>query len=300
MKYFCITSHGWSASNWVAYSYNLHDDIICTHSALNDVPNEKEMHQEDKLKNNILRFHKGYSSRTEIPLNDSYRHIRSFGEAKVYGSVHLFRLRDLKHQTEISAPFDNKISIINLVRNPISLVWSGYGQFKQLFKFDLNELHWTLGKLLNTDKDFVYEIGFKYQIEIGNYDVLAFLCACRVLESLRIDLDAEQWIIEYGTGFNLFYGGTVMMEEMTSNRDYFKSSFRKLNLDDLVVSDEYLDTVFSTGKVNKHKVDSIDKSPNHIFNSFSDWQKEVFLHFFNKYELRAAYEKMGYDFSYIK
>lgn len=296
---FIVTSHGWSASNWLAYSLNLHDHILCSHSALNALPTEKEMHEESKLKKNIRKFHKGYSTRVEASLTDNYNEILNHGRAKAYGSVHLYRMRDLPLQFDSYNGELGRFVVMNLVRNPIDLVWSGYGQFQQLFRFDLNELHWTLGKLLKTDKEFVFDIGEKYGIEIGLYENLAFFCACRVLESLEIDLkalnDQKLDACEY-----FDFQGFIQKEKMTTDPDYFKNVLNRIGLDDDEITDEYLTAVFSSGKINKHKVDKLEMTPKKRYEGLSDWQKEVFNHFFNKYEMiRTYYSEMNYDLSFV-
>lgn len=62
--------------------------------------------------------------------------IESNGDADFYGSVHFYRLRDLPAQYEKFENSERNFNVINLIRNPIDLVWSGYGQFKELFKTD--------------------------------------------------------------------------------------------------------------------------------------------------------------------
>src|ERR1041385_1726680 len=94
-KYFIVTSHGWSASNWVAHSLNLHPDIICTHSARNALAGEKDLQSNENLKIHLSQLHKGYASRQERDIRISYDEIESNGKALYYGSVHLYRMRDV-------------------------------------------------------------------------------------------------------------------------------------------------------------------------------------------------------------
>lgn len=296
---FIITSHGWSGSNWVANSFNLHPDIICTHSAINILPDEKVIHEDGGLKKNIQRFHKGYVNRVQLTINEAYQEIRGFGKAKHYGSVHLFRLRDMPSQIKRSTPLNSDYSVLNLVRNPVSLVWSGCGQFKSLFRFDLNELHWTLGKLLSSDKDFVFEMGDKYDLMLGDNEILSFICAARVLESLHLDLKGEIELESMEIPDSIRFLGHVKMEEITSRDFDFRKLFTTLGFSDLEVTPEYLAAVYGSGKLNRHKKERKDLTVRDLYHSFSPWQKEVFLHFFNKYNLKDPYTKMGYDLSFL-
>ena len=296
---FIITSHGWSASNWLAYSLNLHKHVICSHSALNALPIEKEMHEESRLKKNIRKFHKGYKTRVESSLSENYEKINSHGEAKIYGSVHLYRMRDLPKQFENYKGELGAFTVMNLVRNPIDLVWSGFGQFQQLFRFDLNELHWTVGRLLKTDKDYVFDIGEKYNIEIGSYENLSFFCACRVLESLETDLEILK-DENFSQNKNINFKGFITKEDMTSDRDYYADILGRLGFVNDEIGSSYVDKVFKSGKINKHKMDKLDKIPQERYEGFLPWQKEVFNYFFNKYKLiKPYYTELNYDFSFL-
>src|ERR1041384_1183508 len=133
-EYFIVTSHGWSASNWVAHSLDLHPEIICSHSARNASAGAPDLH--DNLKFDLGRMHAGYVNRQGRPIDESYNEIEQMGDGKYYGSVHLYRLRDLPVLHEKFGPSSRNFSVMNLVRHPVNLVWSGYGQFKDLFRYD--------------------------------------------------------------------------------------------------------------------------------------------------------------------
>jgi len=292
MNCFIITSHGWSASNWLAYSLNKHKDITVSHSAANLV--------DEKLSNNISgklkKFHTGYVNRQNQTIDVTYQNIFNYEKTKVYGSVHLYRLRDLPVLYKKFGESKYSFNVVNLIRNPVDLVWSGYGQFKELFKTDINELHWTVGKILD-DKEFIYSLSDKYNIEIGKYEYLAFIGAARVLGSLKLDIEA---MLELSKIPFINYLGEVKMEELTSERKAFVNLIKKITDDSIDITEEYLDEVYNIGKINKHKNDNIKLSSQERFESFTDWQKEVFLFYMNKYEVIDAYEVFGYNLSYLR
>jgi hypothetical protein len=191
--------------------------------------------------------------------------------------------------------FSREFNVMNLVRHPVSLVWSGYGQFKDLFRYDINELHWTLGKVLNESREFVFGIGAKYQINLGDFENLAFICAACVMGSLRIDLDALPNVKKVP---QLHFNGFLQMEKVTSDPVEYKKFITTL-IPGIEVSDKYLDEVFSTGTINQHKHDTKKSGPAERFASWNDWQKEVFLFYFKKYNLEEEYSNLGYDLSFI-
>lgn len=293
---FIVTCHGWSASNWTAHSLNLNPNILCTHSARNVLADDKELQSNKNLKEHINQLQKGYNQRQGRSLDIIYDEIEAFGDANNYGSVHVLRMRDLPVIYEKYGVSIRSFKVVNIVRNPVDLVWSGYGQFKDLFRYDINELHWTTGKVIRQALEFVNYIGKKYNIYIGDFENLAFIGACAILESLKLDLKAYSKV---GTIKNIDFSGTFQMEEITSNKLIYQEFLNSLGLSSSSAED-YLDDVFKTGIVNKHKSDSKKLSSFERFHEFLPWQKEVFLYFFNLHDLKKPYESFGYNFDYTK
>ena len=291
MKNFIVTCHGWSASNWLAYVLNQHPKLIASHSAANLIDEKLSNDIKDKLKD----FHDGYLNRQNRPIDESYDFIESHGDGEYYGSVHLYRLRDLPVQYEKFGNTKRTFQVVNLIRNPIDLVWSGYGQFKDLFKTDINELYWTVGKVLE-DKDFIYHLNEKYDLLVGDYENLAFIGAARVLGSLRLDLDAMEKIKEIPF---VHYLGEVKMEDATSRPEVLKELILKITEGEVEVDEAYLDAIYSIGKINKHKQDNKKMSAEERFESLADWQKETLMYYLEKYKIIDAYQAFGYDLSFL-
>ncbi len=291
-KNFIVTAHGWSASNWLSYVLNQHNDIIASHSAANLIDHKFF----NNIKENLKDFHDGYKNRQNKPIDESYEFIEAQGDAKFYGSVHLYRLRDLPVQYEKFGNSTRNFNVVNLIRNPIDLVWSGYGQFKELFKTDINELYWTTGKVLE-DKEFIYHLNKKYDLLVGDYENLAFIGASRVLGSLRLDLDAMNEIKNIPF---INYLSEVKMEEVTARPEILKDLILKLTNDEVEVTKEYLDDIYKIGQINKHKEDNKKLTAKERFESLTDWQKETLLYYLNKYKIIKAYEDFGYTFNYLR
>lgn len=290
-KNFIITSHGWSASNWLAYVLNKNEFIIASHSAANLLDEKLS----NNIKNKLKDFHDGYKNRQNRPIDESYDFIEDLGLADYYGSVHLYRLRDLPVQYEKFGNTKRKFNVINLIRNPIDLVWSGYGQFKDLFKTDINELYWTTGKVLE-DKKFIYYLNDKYDLLVGEYENLAFIGAARVLGSLKLDLDAIKQIKNIPF---INYLGEIKMEEVTTKPEVLKDLILKLTNHEIEVSKEYLNEIYKIGQINKHKQDSKNLTPKERFESLKDWQKETLIYYLKKYDIIEEYQKYGYYFDYL-
>ena len=296
MSNFIVTCHGWSASNWTAHSLNLHNTVLCTHSARNVPADDKDLQSNKNLKKHINQLQKGYALRQNRSLDDIYDEIESFGENKNYGSVHVIRLRDIPVIHKKYGSPNRPFKIANVVRHPVDLVWSGFGQFKDLFRYDINELYWTTGKVVRSGLEFVNELSRKYNFNAGDFEYLAFLGACAVLESLKFDLDAYQNIDQVE---KLDYVGTYRMEDLTKDPEYFKGFFESL-LPDENADPLYLQSVFNTGQINKHKHDNKKLTPEERYDTFEEWQKEAFHYFFDKFGLFDGYSSFGYELEFMK
>ncbi|MBW1731454.1 MAG: hypothetical protein JRJ75_11280 [Deltaproteobacteria bacterium] len=295
-SYFIVTSHGWSASNWLAYVLNHHQDIICTHSARNILASKKDMNSDENLRKNIKNLHQGYLLRQNRSLDRCYDEIEKNGKAKCYGSVHVYRMRDLPVLYEKYGAPKREYSVLNLIRHPVSLVWSGYGQFRELFRYDLNELYWTSGKILKTAKDFVFDLAEEYDLYIGDLENLAFIGASAVLGSLRLDFDAEEKLGELP---GIYFLGHIKMEDITVSPETLSNVIQILSHQELDADDNYLRTVYSMGIVNQHKNDPNKHNAREKYLKFTDWQKKVFLYFMNLYDLVKPYQRLGYDLSFL-
>ena len=295
MKNFIVTSHGWSASNWTAHALNLNDNILCTHSARNELAGDKELQSNKNLKKHINDLQNGYVARQARSLDTIYDEIEAKGNTKSYGSVHVLRLRDLPIINEKCGASQRQFNVVNVVRHPVDLVWSGFGQFKDLFRYDINELHWTTGKVVRQALEFSNYIAEKYNLYMGDFENLAFIGACAILESLKFDLDAYSKLDQIK---NINFCGTFQMEEITSDKEKYKLFLTQLDLQDYI-SENYLNEVFKTGIVNKHKHDSKKLTPEERYNQFLPWQKEVFNHFLNLHNLSEDYTNFGYDLKFM-
>ncbi|MGB1197739.1 MAG: hypothetical protein ACPG46_01750 [Thalassotalea sp.] len=287
---FIITCHGWSASNWLSYALSQHEDIIASHSAANLY--------EEKLTNNIKgkiqEFHKGYVNRQSQSIAKCYSKITSYGHAKLYGSVHLYRLRDIPVLYKKFGNETETYTTLNLIRDPIKLIWSGYGQFKELFRTDINELHWTLSKIME-DKEEIDNILSKYEIFPGDFINLAFIGAACILGSLRKDLDALTQVKEIPF---INYCGHIKMEDVTQHPDTLRKLITLAN-DEIEVTDAYLEKVYSLGPINEHNKNAPLQSSKELFNSLSLWQQEITRFYMNKYKITDSYQSLGYDLSFL-
>jgi len=291
---FFVTTHGWSGSSWLANVLNSHSDIFCSHLMYDRVPGKDD--GEAKLERNNLfdAVRKESVNRLNTPVNEMIVKINQLTNASYRGNVGLYRMRDLPMLVEKFGPLEHRIRVINLIRDPVSVVFSGFGQFQKRFRFDLHELHWNLGKLLNYSYEYINNLRKKYGIDLGDTKNLCFLAAAQTMASLRLDVEAEPYV-ENIRGVEFF--GHCKMEQITTEKESF-SELIKGFLPGLGYSDDYLVDSLGTGPINRHhQYEAVTAQDR--FEALEDWQKDAIIHFWKLNELHGFYTSQGYKFEYL-
>lgn len=280
---FMVTCHGWSGSNWLANALHTHPDIICTHSVANLLPHGSGYNakQEDECSR------QGYTrGRKDQTLAEHFTGLRELGEAKAYGSVHRYRLRDLPNLLQNAGGVS--FQLVNLVRHPVNLAASGQGQFEDLVQREIFARIEVMDFCKQGMK--VYEaLAKRHQIDICDWSFLSFLAACQHCYVLVHDLKALRHIAPIPN---------IMMEKMTSERDYFKQHLAELTQNTLDISEDYLDEVFQIGRINQHRKKA-KLTAEQQFNEWAPWQREGFAIFAAQSGIIQEYSAIGYDFSFI-
>lgn len=294
---FIVACHGWSASNWVAYTLNQHPKIACAHNDTATIAADPTQWDGDKLRQGIARIRWGQQRRVSCPIDERYDELEAQKTAPFVGSVHTYRLRDLPEQTERFPNIRRQFRTVNLIRHPLDLVVSGHGLFQKAFRINLDEFSWTLRKVVAQGLDIVEAVSDRHGLAPGDYDNLCFFSACVVLGSLRLDLDAMQKL-QGGDAAPWHYQGVVRMEDVTSSPAAFSDMLRKISGQEDLATDAYLGAVFQTEKINVHK-HAAKQGTLQRWHDLSQWQREAFRLFFERFELRDTYEGFGYDFSFL-
>lgn len=288
MKSFIVTTNGQTASKWLAQTLNLHPDVCCGHGTPR-VPicftYEREYKDEEitlALEDEIRR---------ELTLEKIFNEYKdAFPKASWYGNVHMFNLRHLQHNIETKGlNHIQSLNVADLVRHPVSLIRSGTANMIAQSKFNpmrVNYLH----QVMELNIDLYSEFSRKYKLNLQDVEVLAFLSSVMTLFSLDLNLK-----IEIPND-----GKRIMMEEMTTNRGYFKDVFEFLTNGELECSEEYLDSVFSQKPVNPHHQNNVSQlvtKEEKIFEEWPKWKKEIFQEVLERTQVKQGYERLGYHFS---
>ena len=89
------------------------------------------------------------------------------------------------------------------------------------------------------------------------------------------------------------------MERITQEPESYQDLVLQLTSNKIIVTNDYLNKVFSLGRLNRHCQGPSIVSPANLFASFNNWQKEAFKFYLDKAGIQPTYEKIGYDFSFL-
>lgn len=91
----------------------------------------------------------------------------------------------------------------------------------------------------------------------------------------------------------------ILMESLTTEREYFKTEASRLTGGRVNISAEYLDRVFSSGYINQHRQYNKQLNAREIFESWEQWKQCLVCEMFFRYDVTKTYKKIGYDFGFM-
>lgn len=299
-----VTSHGWSASHWLAFNLARHPMIACVHSSaalpadrdepydVSDLIARKDF---TRIFQMIAGFRTGYGDRGTRRPADLYRPMEKQA-LRLIGSVHTFRLRDLPVMIDDLSPPDRRLTIVNLIRHPVNLVNSGAGQFELTFRLDLNELQWVTRRIVDTGLDAFERIAARHNLYPGDLEVLSFFGACVTLQGLAADFAARDRLLRQGLAN---YAGFIRQEDITRDPVLFHDLVTRLGAGDVECPPDYLLAVFSDTVRNAHNPRALPKDAGALFDAWLPWQQEAFAFCLDHFGLRQPYQAEGYDLSMV-
>lgn len=241
------------------------------------------------LRETVFQRHENRSNRFLISIDEQYDAITKISDTIAYGSVHLFRLRNIPELIKKFWPLRHDYLIKNLIRHPVNFIWSGNGELRELFNYDLFVLNGITGLVLHQrDRAFLENLSRKHNINLAQLDVLSFLGAAANLYNLRLDLGLD------------LKAEHIKMEEITTSPSLFRQVATELTGSHVTIDDEYIDTIFTIGPVNQHKSDNKHLTPEERYETFSPWQKESVNYYLEASGILTNYKDMGYDFSFLQ
>jgi hypothetical protein len=282
-SYFFITTNGHSASRWVAQTLNMHNNIICSHSPARV---SIAMAYDHAYTDHEFKLIMSDEIRKNIPVDNLLDELEEIGEAACYGNVHLFNLRQLQDNLK---KYDSKkkFLIVDLLRHPVSFVNSGtYNMIRQA-RYNIDRLDYLKNVYLR-NKRLYDDFSAKHKLELGNLQTLSFMANVMTLKSLAINMQITN------------VDRRITMEKVTNCKEEYGRFVNFISQGKREVDDQYIDAVFRTKAINKHKTEKAPTSAKEIYNAWEGWKKDFFKLLIELTCLDQHYNTFGYDFSFLE
>jgi hypothetical protein len=292
---FLVATHGWSGSNWLAWTLGRHPALACSHGVMVERrPHENDGDEAVWYSGLHAPVRERNQRRYEVPLDDTFAQIAQLAPGLRCGNVGYFRARDFPILLDRLGPNSRPARWVNLVRHPVSVVWSGFGQFRKRFRFDIYELQWNLSKVIQYAMPLLDELERDFGVERGDRDTLAFVAAALALSSLDLDVRALDAVRSTDA---LVFGGNVRLEDITTDPAALAGLLAAL-APGAEPEPGWLAEATSGRRVNVHNPEAID-DPAAKWGRFAPWQQRAFSWALGRTKIRAFYEALGYPLGFV-
>lgn len=282
--YYMVTSHGWSASKWLAAALNKHPEVTCVHSVGAVLPDEEEAEYEDQLHAELADMG-ATLGRQNQSLKEHFDSIVAKQYRLAIGSVHRYRLRDLPRLLNGGETYEFQLA--NLVRHPVTLVNSGQGEFTTLAELS-EETRNEIRMFFDNQRPYYLALKEKYDLDLEDWSVLSFLAAAQHQFVLVHDQTCVKGV------------ANIPMEKVTAEPEYFGSVLAALSKNRIKPDANYINSVFDMGNVNRHTSDRKIVTPQERYESWDEWKREAFRYFMKQSGIDSVYSQVGYDFSFVR
>jgi hypothetical protein len=279
--YFQVTSHGRTATYWLAAALNDHPDFLCGHGGY--LPPVLEYFERPE-QTTTLDAHRNHGTFIAKSLGDVFAALTDAGEAKAYGMVHAYAAHHLAQWPQLANPTTPPI-VVNIVRHPVTRIES-------LMRQLMHETKFSNGVKDNLDHHFdAYvdpavrsDICARPGVDYTELKTRAFIYATAsvlVFDTMDLALDFRH----------------LAMEQLVVDRDLFAWLIGHLSGGAASASTDYLEKVFSMGQRNHH-VHPISAAER--FARWSPWQADITKLLLEKHDAENLYRHFGFDFSFLR
>jgi hypothetical protein len=280
--FFVLTAVGNCATKWIAKVFDAHPDVICTHGPVR--PPLSRVFDRDYTKLEQIAIKADEARLATLTPDELFDELRGIGAASVYGNAQAWALRPLVEAMR-RAPPKAAVQVCNIVRHPVNWVESAAHNFAYMASFN-PAMHQEIFDAYLKQRTFYDHVAATFDLDVLDLDVLAFIGACFTLPGFVSDVRELKGVPH------------VQMEKLTGDRDTFAWAFRGLTGDRLAVTDDYLDTVFGVGQVNRHRPGG-RRAPDELWAGWQPWQRATFKALADASDIVPAYGELGYDFGFL-
>lgn len=282
-NYFLITTHGNTASLWLASALNQYPGVFCTHGYDYPFPatgiEPREITAEEQAKRGRVIRERFY----DLSLAEFFHETQSVTSKPILGNVHAYTIsRLIKLLPHFSEKHRQRLKIFNMVRHPVTRINSMYKMF-------VDEEGLAFADFVERDFETRCEhlrgyLAKYHSIEITN-KVKAFVVSILALEAISSDVMlANQYGIE-----------NISFERVTTDSAYFTELLRKIVNLYCEFKPEIAEAIFAaTPKINRHNNDQ-NLNAQQQYAAWLPWQQDLYRYMVQRMGMNDIYTEFGYE-----
>lgn len=287
-RYFLITSHGQTASMWLAAVLNRIPQVFCSHGYTYP-PQAADL---DELSNNEWALRQACFDRFQhLSLSNYFQELKSASDLPVIGNVLAFYLSRLFSKGGTPAKTKRflkrkNIVVANMVRHPVTRLTSTLKTWSNdesdvvpdFIQHDFNTRCHLMRLFLRKNHNVDFSINKNK----------AFLVALLAMEDISNDVKLA----------NLHNIQNLKYEDITTDKQAFKKLI-DLVTGQMELAYDHVDDLFASKKINAHNNTGISEAHKQ-YQSWEPWQQDAFKFTMERTDLLKTYHETGYDFSFVK
>lgn len=281
--FFLITTHGNTASVWLASAFNQYPDVFCTHGY--DYPFPKngiepaEITAEQQNKRNEMTQKRFW----RLTLHEFLYEIQRVTKKPVVGNVHAYTFGGLLRLLPgLQRKHRQNLIILNMVRHPVTRVNSMYKMF--VSPDGLRVADFVESDFANRCHHFHDYLAKKYQLEYTP-KAKAFLVALLALEDITRDV-----VLANQYGYQ-----NIVFERVTTDSRYFTEILKRIVDPYEALNADVAESVFkATPKVNQHNVGG-NASAEEQYRTWESWQQDAYRYVVNLMRMDNVYAEFDYQ-----
>jgi hypothetical protein len=286
-RYFLITSHGQTATLWLAAVLNSHPSIFCSHAysypPIGAEPRELTI-QED------LQRQKDASQRFwNLSLSDFFSELEHHSCKDIIGNVHGFTYGYLAPKLDqLPKQIKQHLEILNLLRHPVSRLmsmvrnWIKEEEQHQVVDFVAHDFTHRCTHIL----DFLIQRHQNIDLEHAQHKT--FIVGLLAIEDITRDaMLAKKHCIP-----------NLQFEQITSDTTCLLNILKRISGGSLSKKDRNLANIINIQQINQHN-SRTKTSVQNQYEQWQPWQKHAFQFIMTRNDVGRFYINEGYDLSFL-
>lgn len=258
---FYVTGYGQSANRWFYEGLNLHPEIHCFFG-------------NDQVTGELAEnFRK--------PIKPSARYL---------GIVHRHTVRTVETMVKTG----NYLGIVNLIRHPVTRVYSRANAFHKELQNQDAFLCEQIGLLLERDRELVDGWVHRMELDLSDLKQRAYLASCCTIRDMVDEISFSRLELKMDDQFQ------IPMERLTTDRGFFQATLKRLTGGKVEINPSYLDEVFEVVIDNNSERHVISQCPVRVVQELELWQKQVLAEALELHCAAHFFEGFGYDVGMVR